>query len=112
MAIQLNPNDGNVYHKTGITYGMQMNRIDDGLTWLNKAVELDPANLVFLEDLAVANGIKGNADAAISTAQKIIQIDPGYIPAYHILSTSYLKKRDTAAFNMYEQKAKDLQAGK
>ena len=112
MAIQLKPNDGNAYHKTGITYGMQMNRIDDGLTWLNKAVELDPANLVFLEDLAVANGIKGNADAAINTAQKIIQIDPGYIPAYHILSTSYLKKRDTAAFNMYEQKAKDLQAGK
>jgi tetratricopeptide (TPR) repeat protein len=109
QAMQLQPNDAMNYHKVGVTYGKQMNRIDDALPWLNKAVELDPHNIVYLEDLAVANGIKGNFDGCIKAAQAILQINPNYISAYYILSTSYQNKGDKATADQYIQKAQALQ---
>ena len=42
----------------------------------------------------------------------MIQTNPNYIPAYNILSTSYLKKGDQANYLLYQQKAQALQAGK
>ena len=113
QALQLAPNDALAYHKIGTTYGKQMNRIDDALPWLNKAVELEPKNIVYLEDLAVANGIKGNIDASIKIAQAILQVNPNYAGAYYLLSTSYMRKGDKELGNQYMQKAQALQgAGK
>ncbi len=112
QANLMQPGDALSYHKIGVTYGKQMNRIDDALPWLNKAVELDPKNIVFLEDLAVANGIKGNFDGAIAAAQAIIRANPNYVSAYYILSTSYLNKGDKANAALYMQKAQSLQGKK
>lgn len=112
QALQLQPNDAMTLHKIGVTYGKQMNRIDDALPWLNKAVETEPNNIVYLEDLAVASGIRGNFDGAIKAAQAIIQIDPNYVSAYYILSTSFMNKGDKATSDQYMQKAQSLQGKK
>lgn len=112
QGLQLQPNEAMAYHKIGVIYGKQMNKIDEALPWLNKAVELEPNNIVYLEDLAVASGIKGNFEAAIKAATTIIQINPNYISAYYILSTSYLNKGDKATSDQYMLKAQSLQGKK
>lgn len=109
QALQAKPGDALATYKIGVTYARLMNQLDDGLVWLQKAVELEPGNIVYLEDLAVANGISGNIDASISNALKMIQINPDYLPAYNILTTAYLKKGDRANYLLYLQKAQSLQ---
>jgi len=109
QALLLQPNDALTLHKIGVTYGKQMNRLEDALPWLDKAVALDPGNIVYLEDLAVANGLKGNFEGAIKAAQAILQINPNYASAYYILSTSYLNKGDKVSSSKYLQKAQSLQ---
>ncbi len=103
QVLQIQPNDAMTYHKIGVTYGKQMNRIDDALPWLNKAVSIDPTNITYLEDLAVANGIKGDFDATIKAAEAIVRINPNYLSAYSLLSTSYMNKGDKAMADKYMQ---------
>ncbi|MCC6690381.1 MAG: tetratricopeptide repeat protein [Bacteroidia bacterium] len=112
QVLQLQPNDAMVCHKIGVTYGKQMNKIDEALPWLKKAVELESNNIVYLEDLAVASGIKGDFDGSIKAAKAILQINPNYISAYRLLSASYMNIGDKKTALEYEQKAQSVQQQK
>lgn len=86
-------------------YARQLQQLDKGIEYLQKASTLEPKNVVYLEDLAVAQGISGNPDLAIELANKILQINPSYLPAFRILSASYLKKGNQSLSDEYLKKA-------
>lgn len=104
-SIKLQPKDGIGYYKIGLVYARQLQQLDKGIEYLQKASALEPKNVVYLEDLAVAQGISGNPDLAIELANKILQINPSYLPAFRILSASYLKKGNQSLSDEYLKKA-------
>lgn len=111
-SITLQPNDGIGYYRIATVFGKQLNQIDECINWLVKAVKFEPQNLVYLEDLAVANGIKGNIDESIKVAQSIIKINPRYQPAYNILYTSFIKKGDVPSAQKYLAQLQEIQSKK
>lgn len=110
-AAQLMPDDAAAYHKVGVTYGKQMNKIDEALPWLTKALQLQPNNPIYLEDYAVATGMKGNFDESIKAASALLQQKPDYANGYMILSTSLRNKGDIQKADEMQQRAMQLANG-
>lgn len=111
-SIALQPKEGIGYYRVASVFGKQLNQLSACIEWLNKALLLDPKNLVYLEDLAVANGLSGNTDASINVAKSILDINPRYQPAYNILYASFIKKGDQATAQKYLVQLQAIQSKK
>ncbi|MCS6818324.1 MAG: tetratricopeptide repeat protein, partial [Chitinophagales bacterium] len=107
-TLQLHPEDPVVLHLIGKIYGKYLNRLAEAIPYLQKAVQLKPAEVAYLEDLGVAYGLSGNYDAAIETMNKILSINPNYKPAYINLSISYRNKGDIKTAEALMNKAMQL----
>jgi tetratricopeptide (TPR) repeat protein len=108
----LQPKEGIGYYRVASVFGKQLNQLSACIEWLNKALLLDPKNLVYLEDLAVANGLSGNTEASINVAKSILDINPRYQPAYNILYASFIKKGDQATAQKYLAQLQAIQSKK
>jgi tetratricopeptide (TPR) repeat protein len=96
FAYNSQPQNAEAVHKIGMVYGRGLNQIDNAITYLKKATELNPAEVVFWEDLGVAYGFKADYDNAIASFTRLLQINPNHAAAYFNLSISYGNKGDRA----------------
>lgn len=96
------------YYLLGTAFGKVAGNMPLAISYLQKAVEMNPKAELYLEDLGVAYGISGNFDAAIATAQKLIELNPKYPAAYMNLSVSYRNKGNVALADQYMAKYREL----
>jgi serine/threonine-protein kinase len=95
-AIDLNPNYATSYHMSGFNFSL-MERHDEAITAIKKALELDPVSLGIITDLGVMYYFARRYDKAIEQYQKVLELDPGFIRVYVTLGSVYGQK------GMYEQ---------
>lgn len=106
--LALRPDMAVGYYKIGLCYGKMKNELDKAIPYLKKATELDPDNMVYLEDLGVAYGFKQDYQNAIKVLEKAIQINPQHAKAYFNLGITYRQIGDETKAQQYFQKAKEL----
>lgn len=100
QALAANPNDAKANYVIGICYARFMNRIPEGIPYLEKAIEGDKNNGYWMEDLAVAYGMSGQIKKTIPILERVIELRPNEPAAYRNLATSYMNlgQGDKAAY--------------
>lgn len=105
-AIAQNPNDPKANFAIGICYSRYMNRLQDGIPFLEKAVRLNNNNGYWMEDLAVAYGMSGQVQKTIPLLEKVIALRPNEAAGYQNLATTYNILGDTKKASYYLELAK------
>ena len=88
QAIKLDPNYSTAHQWYGEFFA-DMGRFDQGLVELKRARTLDPLSLIAGCDLAVGLFRAHNEDQAVSEIQKILAMEPNYVPAHLYLGSFY-----------------------
>lgn len=98
------------YYKIGLSYGKQKNDLENAIKSLTKAIELDPANVVYYEDLGVAYGFKQDYQSAIRVLEKALQINPKYSKIYYNLGVTYRQLGQEAKAQEYFAKGQEVES--
>ncbi len=100
-AIELNPN----YPTTRQWYGEFLafqNRIDESLTQMRKAIELDPTSLSTNNAPALAYNASRQFEKTLETTDKVLQMDPNFLLAQHYKARAlFFLGRHEKAFEIY-----------
>jgi tetratricopeptide (TPR) repeat protein len=107
-ALKLKPDLGAAYYKIGLSYARYKNDFANGFANLNKAIELEPNNHVYYEDLGVAYGMSGNYEAAIKIFEKGISIKADHAPFYNDLGITYKQMGNEAKAQEFFAKAQQV----
>jgi adenylate cyclase len=96
-ALELNPSYATA-HFWRATHYMALGRIDESLTQVKKAVELDPLSMIILTDAARDLYLARRYDESIDQYQKSLQVDPNFPIAHKGLAEVYTQigKHDEA----------------
>ncbi len=70
---EYSPTNPKPYDELGTLYARKMNRLDDGIRMLEKAVELDPSMSGTLQDLGIAYGMKAQSAGDNTQKQQLLQ---------------------------------------
>lgn len=105
QVLNQNPNDAQANYAIGICYSKHMNRLAEGIPYLEKAVKLDTTNGVWLEDLAVAYGMSGRVSQTIPLLERVIQLRPNDPAGYRNLATTYNLLGDSKKAKYYNDLA-------
>jgi len=95
------------HYKKGLEHFGQ-NRFKEAIECYNAALESDADWVDVLHALAMAQMNSGDADTAIATGQRIVELDPDDAFAHTSLSIFYMRKSNTAEANGDEGEAKRL----
>lgn len=68
---------------------MSSKQYDEAIESYTKAIALDPTNAVYYSNRAAAYSSKNDHANAILDAEKAIEVDPGFVRAYHRLGSVY-----------------------
>lgn len=109
-AIAQNPEDPKANFAIGICYSRYMNRLLDGIPFLEKAVRLNDKNGYWMEDLAVAYGMSGQVQKTIPLLEKVIALRPNDAAGYQNLATTYNLLGNTKKASYYLNLAKQKQS--
>jgi len=96
-AIELNPNDALAHHWYANLYLDPQGRYEEAIAEMKQAQELDPLSLIINTDLGYAYYVAGADDEATSQFQKVLEMDPNFVPARYDLSLLYLKQKNYEA---------------
>src|SRR5262249_38195698 len=88
-ALELNPNYAQA-HKLYCLYLSVLGRQQEALAEIKHAVELDPLNLLYLDNVAELYRAVRHYDLAAEQSKKVIEMDPTFAPAHYELSATYL----------------------
>ncbi len=88
-AIELNPNYAFAQHFYG-EYLMLRGRLEEGRSFLERAVQLEPHNVVFAIGATSVDYAAGRHDRAIEKLQKVLALDPKSHMPHFILGWNYL----------------------
>lgn len=101
QIMQVRPNSSHPVYKIGTVYGRLLGNLDEAIKWFNKAISMDPNEVIYYEDLSVAYGFKGDFTNAIQAAEKGLQIDPNYAAFYRNIAIGYEQLGDKAKAEEY-----------
>lgn len=107
-ALKLKPDLGAAYYKIGLCYARYKNDYPNGFANLKKAIELEPNNHVYYEDLGVAYGMSGDFETAIKIFEKGITIKADHAPFYKDLGITYRQMGNEAKAQEYFAKAQQV----
>jgi tetratricopeptide (TPR) repeat protein len=91
LALELNPGYATGHHWYGGFLG-DIGRLEESLTELNRAIELDPLSLIINQNLGDYLYVNRQYDDAIKQYKKTIEIDPDFIPIHNWIGRAYLIK--------------------
>jgi serine/threonine protein kinase/tetratricopeptide (TPR) repeat protein len=95
-ALELDPNYANA-HKLYWLYLSTLGRQQEALVEIKRAVELEPLNLLYLNNLGETYRDRQQFDLAVEQLKRVIEMDPTFAPAHDNLSKTYLD------MGMYDQ---------
>jgi len=87
-AIELNSDYGIAHQRYSVFLGA-MGRLDEALAEVDLARQLDPLSLVIAVETARPYTISGRYDRAVEILRKVIEIDPNFMRAHHLLAVNY-----------------------
>ncbi len=90
-ALSLNPNDATVHHRYS-RYLSSLGRIDDALSEIRKAQELDPLSPVIKANLGVIYYFGREYDLAIGQLRKVLEEHPDFSVAHWGMGLAYEQK--------------------
>ncbi|HEY4930283.1 MAG TPA: tetratricopeptide repeat protein [Terriglobales bacterium] len=96
-AIALNPNYVDAYHWYGNVLS-SAGRAKEGLAYLNRAQELDPASPSIRADKGAALVAVGQRDDGVALLKQMEVTDPGFLSPHAYLAALYLGELDCSAF--------------
>ena len=91
-AISLNDNYATAHHWYSLFLRVE-GRLDDALSEIKRAQELDPLSPIISVNVAVIALLKNDIDAAIEQSQRIIELDPNHQLGHEWLGWAYFKQR-------------------
>lgn len=109
-GLEVKKPDAADYYLVGTAFGKVGHNLKKAIEYLKKAIAIDPVKELYYEDLGVAYGLNGQYNEAISTAKKLIELNPDYAPAYINLAISYRNKKDEKMAGYYQAKYDKLTA--
>jgi len=96
-----------IYREQGLRL-QQAGKIEQALSFYQKAIEVDPYYAIAYNDLGVIYETKGLIDRAEEHYLKAIKIDPNCLSAYSNLALLYETKRDLDMASFYWKKRAEL----
>jgi len=93
-AIELNPNYAQAHHWYGNLLLSPQGRHNEAISELLRAQDLDPLCLIISADLGFAHYLAGENDLALQTYQKVLAMNPNFVPAHFYLSQYYKQTGD------------------
>lgn len=101
-AIELNPNYPTAHHWYQLTL-RTLGKLDEALTEIRRAQELDPLSSIFVVNSTTIFLMKGDLDAALRDSERLIAINPNYALAHEPLGKVYIKQnKDGEAVTEFE----------
>ncbi len=88
-AMALNPAYATVHHWYAITYLAPLGLLDDALTEMQKAEELDPLSVSIKRDIAIILCNSGRFENAIAQCKRAIELEPSFQTSYWALGLAY-----------------------
>jgi TolB-like protein/DNA-binding winged helix-turn-helix (wHTH) protein len=101
-ALDLNPNDAQTHHWYGNLFLGPMGRNAEAIAELQRALELNPLSLIITTDLGYAYFLSGQYDSAYAQYQKILAIDPNFLPVHYQLAAYYRER------GMYDREVEEM----
>jgi len=101
-ALELNPNDAQTHQWYGNLLLGPTGRHREAIAELQRALELDPLSRVINADLGYAYFLAGNYDIAYQQYQKVLAMDPSFLPVHYELSLYYEQR------GLYDQQISEL----
>lgn len=101
-----NAGDAEANYVIGICYSRHLNRLQEGIPYLENAVRSDSTNGVWMEDLAVAYGMSGQVKKTIPLLERVIALRPNEAAGYQNLATTYNILGDTKKAAYYLELAR------
>jgi len=88
LGIELSPKYATGHHWYA-EFLMFMTRTEEAFREISLAVELDPVSLGILKDKGIYYYYSRQYDLAINMAMMTLELDPGFVPSYRLLSLAY-----------------------
>jgi len=88
-ALELNPASPIVHYYYGFWFLRPMGRLDEALSQLQRAVDLDPLSAQYNTLLAHLHYLTGQLDLAIAQHQRAMDLDPGRYLPHFLLAFAY-----------------------
>jgi non-specific serine/threonine protein kinase len=88
-ALELNPASPIVHYYYGFWFLRPMGRLDEALSQLQRAVDLDPLSAQYNTLLAHLHYLMGQVDLAIAQHQRAMDLDPGRYLPHFLLAFAY-----------------------
>ncbi|MGH7595064.1 MAG: protein kinase domain-containing protein [bacterium] len=96
-AIELNPNYATAHDWYAVFYLTAMERLDEAITEIKRAQELDPLSLIINSMVGWIFYLARQYDQAIEQYRKTLEMDPHFVFAHNALGSAYQQK------GMYEE---------
>jgi len=112
LVLEKNPNHAEANYNKGLCLARFMNKIPEGIPYLEKAIAANSSNVSWMEDLAVAYGFTGQVKQTIPLLEKVIAARPNDPNPYYNLATSYNMLGDKSKALFYKQQGDKLKLGK
>jgi TolB-like protein/DNA-binding winged helix-turn-helix (wHTH) protein len=91
-ALELNPNNAQTHQWYGNLYLGPVGRHPEAIAELKRAVDLDPLSLAINNDLGYAYFLAGNDDMAMQQYEKVLAMDPAFLPVHFALMRYYHRR--------------------
>ncbi len=90
-ALQLNPASPIVRYYHGFYFLRPMGRLDEALSQLQRAVDLDPLSAIYNTNLGCLYYAMGQYDSAIAHHRRAMDLDPGFFGPHWLVAIMYLQ---------------------
>ena len=106
-ALELNPNYPTGHHWYSRLL-RSLKRSDEAYREINRAVELDPLSLIFINNVAEQQIERGDLEGAAETCRRIIELEPSFWAVHQTLVWLYVKQGNLPEALASAQKAVEL----
>lgn len=110
-ALVSNPNEPEALYVKGICLARHLNRLQEGIPFLQRAVDANTHNPSWIEDLAVAYGFTGQIAQTIPLFEEVIKLRPNDPNGYFNLAASYAKLNNKSKADYYTQLGNQKKSG-
>ncbi len=111
-ALRYNPDSFYFHYKLGKFYAQHKNRMDEGIRFLKKAVEIKPESVEALKDLGVAYGLQKQYKQSIDAFDRALELSPNDPQLYINQGINYRQTGKESKAAQYFRKARELQQEK
>jgi len=91
-SIELNPNYPTAHHWYS-RFLRGVGRYDEAWQEINRAKELEPLSIIFLNNIAEMQTDRGELEAAAATAEQIMELDPNFWASHQSMGVIRVKQR-------------------